>query len=306
MNDVNDQKNVDEKGGRPQSKSLGRSIKQKILAFLSIFLFIVATVSLIILYMGTISSPDAVAWAKTNRLNESSLKSFVAEYGSSEFAPDANSLISQINERKAVAIEAEKRAVEKAKADVIAAEKARVAAIETKKRVEEKARINEIAADNARVLAINVDRVVKYKEKLAALRAKMVTAKKIQLHPEIYVVMFRSDWCGMPCNRVEPKLDRALKSLNDPSIQFITIDITDQNHAKRSSSVAKENGINSQYNQWYGTLGFAAIINAYTKQTLGCINMTYEADAMANTIKELKAYSGTNEPTTNKICPSKI
>ena len=42
-------------------------------------------------------------------------------------------------------------------------------------------------------------------------------------HTDLYVVMFRADWCG-PCKIVEPNLSSALHKLSDPSIEYITFD----------------------------------------------------------------------------------
>lgn len=120
--------------------------------------------------------------------------------------------------------------------------------------------------------------------------------------PELYVVMFRADWCG-PCKIVEPKLDTALRQLGDPSIEYITIDITTPQRSEISAHLAFDREIVPQYNGWMGVTGFAAIIDADTKQTLGCINMVYEGSAMQMHIKNLKTYAVTNQSVPEIMCP---
>jgi len=123
-----------------------------------------------------------------------------------------------------------------------------------------------------------------------------------QGRPDMYVVMFRADWCA-PCKIVEPNLDRALRTLADPGIQFINIDITDNFRSERSAHRAFDAAIVTQYNEWYGTTGFAAMIDADTKNTLGCVNMLYDVSAMTAHIKNLKTYALTNQPSFDITCP---
>lgn len=120
--------------------------------------------------------------------------------------------------------------------------------------------------------------------------------------PELYVVMFRAEWCG-PCKIVEPKLDKALRELGDPTIEYVTIDITTPGLSEMSAHRAFDRNIVQQYNGWMGVTGFAAIIDADTKQTLGCINMVYDASAMRMHIKNLKTYAVTNQSVQDVMCP---
>jgi len=123
-----------------------------------------------------------------------------------------------------------------------------------------------------------------------------------QQRPDMYVVMFRADWCA-PCKIVEPNLERALKILGDPGIQFINIDITDPFRSERSAHLAFDAAIAKQYNQWYGITGFAAMIDADTKNTLGCINMMYDVGAITAHIKNLKTYALANQTNVDITCP---
>lgn len=120
---------------------------------------------------------------------------------------------------------------------------------------------------------------------------------------EVYVVTFRADWCG-PCKIVEPNLAQALNALRDPSIKPVTIDITNPGRSEISAHAAFNHNIAKQYNQWYGVTGFAAIIDADTKRTLGCVDMTYDAQSMAMHIKNLKTYAIANQPTFDVTCPA--
>lgn len=134
----------------------------------------------------------------------------------------------------------------------------------------------------------------------AALFSMPSTASSI---PELYVVMFRADWCG-PCKIVEPNLGSALSILRDPSIELVEIDITTPHLSEQSAHKAFDRNIVGQYNGWMGVTGFAAIIDADTKNTLGCVNMTYDADLMARHIKNLKAYAVANQSSFDMTCPA--
>jgi len=138
---------------------------------------------------------------------------------------------------------------------------------------------------------------------LGALIAAAATTEAYTPNPaEMYVVMFRADWCG-PCKIVEPNIDRALSKLADTQIEYITIDITTPARSERGAHLAFDRNIVPQYNSWMGVTGFAAIIDADTKRTLGCVNMVYDAGAMAMHIKNLKTYAVSNQVTQDVTCP---
>jgi thiol-disulfide isomerase/thioredoxin len=119
--------------------------------------------------------------------------------------------------------------------------------------------------------------------------------------PDIYVVMFRADWCA-PCKVVEPRLSEALQGLADPKIEFINIDISG-GYGDWNANAVFDRGIVQQYNMWMGVTGFAAIIDGDTKQTLGCINMEYDAGSMAMHIRNLQAHAKQNSATFDLTCP---
>lgn len=124
-----------------------------------------------------------------------------------------------------------------------------------------------------------------------------------QQRPDMYVVVFRADWCG-PCKIVEPNLSRAMGMLRDPSLEVVMIDITTPASSERSAHMAFDRNIVGQYNQWYGTTGFVAMIDADTKRTLGCVNMMYNAEAMATHISNLKTYAIANQASPDATCPA--
>jgi len=127
------------------------------------------------------------------------------------------------------------------------------------------------------------------------------TANSMGPTPDVYVVMFRADWCG-PCKIVEPRLNQALTSLRDPGIEYINIDISSGNGDLNAHTVF-DRGLVQQYNSWMGITGFAAVIDGDTKRTLGCVNMMYDAQSMAMHIKNLKTYAMANQPSTDITCP---
>jgi len=135
------------------------------------------------------------------------------------------------------------------------------------------------------------------------LAASMITAKAQAQHtPELYVVMFRADWCA-PCKIVEPNVSQALNTLRDPSIEYVTIDISNPNLSEISAHYAFDRQIVPQYNRWLGVTGFAAIIDATTKTTLGCVNMQYSPNDMATHIRNLKTYALANQAAVDFTCP---
>ena len=119
--------------------------------------------------------------------------------------------------------------------------------------------------------------------------------------PDVYVVMFRADWCA-PCKIVEPRLNQALSSLRDPGIEYVSIDISGGRGDMNAHTVF-DRGLVKQYNAWMGVTGFAAIIDGDTKRTLGCVNMMYDTQSMAMHIKNLKTFAIANQPTMDVTCP---
>jgi len=131
----------------------------------------------------------------------------------------------------------------------------------------------------------------------------MALPAQAQQRPDMYVVVFRADWCG-PCKIVEPNLSRAMGMLGDQGLEVVMIDITTPASSERSAHMAFDRNIVGQYNQWYGTTGFVAMIDADTKRTLGCVNMMYNADAMATHIRNLKTYAVANQVAADTTCPA--
>ncbi len=136
---------------------------------------------------------------------------------------------------------------------------------------------------------------------LAALSASFISSAA-STQPDIYVVMFRADWCA-PCKIVEPTIQSALDQLRDPGIDYITIDISNPGLSEIGAHAAFDRNIVPQYNSWLGVTGFAAIIDGDTKQTLGCVNMLYDSQAMAKHIRNLKTYAVSNQPNFDMTCP---
>ncbi len=119
--------------------------------------------------------------------------------------------------------------------------------------------------------------------------------------PDIYVVMFRADWCA-PCKIVEPRLQNILSNFNDPRIEYVNIDIGNGNGELNAHTVF-DRGLVQQYNTWLGVTGFAAIVDGDTKQTMGCVNMTYDQETMARHIRNLQANAQRNQASFDITCP---
>ena len=144
------------------------------------------------------------------------------------------------------------------------------------------------------------------KTSLAALALTLGLSSFTQAYqtatPDVYVVMFRADYCA-PCKVVEPALNQALNTLADPRIEYVHIDIGAGNGEKNAHTVF-DRGLVQQYNMWLGVTGFAAIIDGDTKQTLGCINMTYDSGAMAMHIRNLQSAAQQNQQSFDLTCPA--
>ena len=119
--------------------------------------------------------------------------------------------------------------------------------------------------------------------------------------PDVYVVMFRADWCA-PCKIVEPRLEQALNNLRDPRIEYVYIDIG-SGQGDMNAHTVFDRGLVPQYNMWMGVTGFAAIIDGDTKQTMGCVNMNYETADMAAHIRALQSQAQRNAPAFDLTCP---
>lgn len=122
-------------------------------------------------------------------------------------------------------------------------------------------------------------------------------------NPDMYVVVFRADWCG-PCRILEPQLKQALGSLRDPGLEYVEIDITNPGRSEIGAHRAFDRQIVPQYNKWLGVTGFAVMIDADTKNTLGCVNIEYDARSMAMHIKNLKTYAISNRRSGDLTCPA--
>ena len=150
------------------------------------------------------------------------------------------------------------------------------------------------------------DPMKKYvKASLAALGLTLGLSSFTQAYqpatPDVYVVMFRADYCA-PCKVVEPAMNQALSKLADPRIEYVHIDIGAGN-GERNAHTVFDRGLVQQYNMWLGVTGFAAIVDGDTKQTMGCINMTYDANSMAMHIRNLQNAAQKNQPSFDVTCP---
>lgn len=132
--------------------------------------------------------------------------------------------------------------------------------------------------------------------------ATTVTHTQYNSAPDVYVVMFRADWCG-PCKIIEPKISQVLETLSDPKIEYVTIDISNPMASEVSAHAAFDRNIVAQYNRWLGVTGFAAIVDGDTKETLGCVNMMYNVPAMTAHIKNLKTFATSNQKAFDLTCP---
>lgn len=120
--------------------------------------------------------------------------------------------------------------------------------------------------------------------------------------PDVYVVMFRADWCA-PCKVVEPRLQQAMRTLQDSRVEYVNIDIS-SGQGDYNAHAVFDRGIVQQYNDWMGITGFAAVIDGDTKRTLGCLNISYDTNAMTQHIRNLQGQAQRNIQTFDMTCPA--
>ncbi len=104
--------------------------------------------------------------------------------------------------------------------------------------------------------------------------------------PALYVVKFRADWCGL-CKILEPALDHAIKTIDNPEIQYISIDITNAETWDNSLEIVLQNDLVDIYNQYVGITGFAALLHSKNKILLGCLTHRFDSKAMKDIIQTM-------------------
>jgi len=127
--------------------------------------------------------------------------------------------------------------------------------------------------------------------------------------PDAYIVNFRND-----DNADSQRLDRALASamsIARVNIEEVVIDTSTAAKWEKGAHDAFDRNIVPVFNKWVGLPGFAAIVDAKSKQILGCVNASFSASEIAAEVQKMAARSNgkaylSNASTTTKTtqCPA--
>ncbi len=101
---------------------------------------------------------------------------------------------------------------------------------------------------------------------------------------DVYVVKFRADNC-QTCSAMETQLSSAVAMIGSASVVEVTLDSTNALQWEKSAHTAFDHNVVKQFNKWIGKTGFAAIVDAKTSRTVGCVSDKDSVHKMANFIK---------------------
>lgn len=103
--------------------------------------------------------------------------------------------------------------------------------------------------------------------------------------PEVMGVLFYADWCGS-CQILDPVIAKARgkANLDNESILFVTLDLTNETTRHQSAFMAHTLGISDFYEDNDGGTGFMALIDADNGKVISRLNKTMDAATMANHI----------------------
>lgn len=105
--------------------------------------------------------------------------------------------------------------------------------------------------------------------------------------PDIYVVNFKKDG-DQASQTLAPQL-RAGISLSGVNAEEVIIDTSTGAKWEKGAHEAFDRGIVPVFNQWVGLPGFAAIVDANSKQIIGCVNAKFSATEIASEIRNMAA-----------------
>jgi len=107
--------------------------------------------------------------------------------------------------------------------------------------------------------------------------------------PDVYVVNFKNDK-NAESQTLDSQLYSAL-SMVDGNAEHVVIDTSTAARWEKSAHEAFDRNIVPVFNKWVGLPGFAAVVDANSKQVLGCVNTRFSANEMAQEIRKMAARS---------------
>lgn len=105
--------------------------------------------------------------------------------------------------------------------------------------------------------------------------------------PDVYVVNFKNEKSA-ESKRLDQQLQSAL-SMVDRKIEHVVFDTTTAARWEKGAHEAFDRDIVPVFNKWVGLPGFAAIVDARSKNVLGCINGNFGPAEMAKHISTMAA-----------------
>jgi hypothetical protein len=120
---------------------------------------------------------------------------------------------------------------------------------------------------------------------IRALAFSVLLAFSLPAHaqnPLVRVVFMTADWCPN-CQALRPELDAAISRVEGAA--RIDMDVTTAARRARSAETAIANGVVAQHDLWIGKTGFAAIVDATTRQTLGCVTASWKAPEIEGALR---------------------
>ena len=118
----------------------------------------------------------------------------------------------------------------------------------------------------------------------AALVAVTVPAALAAGQPDTYVVNFRNDDAAESA-RLDASLRAALMSV-DANVEEVVIDTSTAAKWEKGAHEAFDRDIVPIFNKWVGLPGFAAIVDARTKQVVSCVNSLHSSEEIAREIRK--------------------
>lgn len=124
--------------------------------------------------------------------------------------------------------------------------------------------------------------------------------------PTLYAVNFTASWCPN-CRVLDPRLAEALARRNDPRVELVALDISDDKSWDASTERAIEKDVIEVHNAYIGTTGLVVLTAADTGERVACITAAHTSSAMeaiiAGAVKRVAEAPRGQRFTGDLMCP---
>lgn len=114
---------------------------------------------------------------------------------------------------------------------------------------------------------------------------------------DVVVMKFRADDCST-CGMIEAQVDTALAMVGTDSVKEITVDVSNAALWEKGAHESFDADVVPVFNKYVGLTGFAAVVDARTQRTIGCVNENYDASQVAALIKKAAGMAQTSQAST--------